>query len=90
MPKNSECTPFWELSIEEQDKIAAYLAEDEARCPYPAHWRPNGDQKGDTIRCKKCGQLRLSQTGGSGWCRRCRYTFDEYFGFTKEDISYEL
>ena len=40
-----------------------------------------GDREGDTIKCAKCGFLRLRGGDGTKWCRSCRYTFyDEYFG----------
>ncbi len=73
------CTRFWELPPEEQDKIVALLVEEYAAGA--TLWGYWGD-KGEAARCRKCGFYRLRfNPEEKFWCRRCRFTFyDEYFG----------
>jgi hypothetical protein len=84
--ENSECTPFWELSEEDQPLLSDFLEEDYQRAPYDHFWHRNGDIKECNYKCKKCGQFRVSYEWGSGWCRRCRYTFTEYFGWLEDEL----
>jgi hypothetical protein len=73
------CTRFWELPPEEQDKIIKFLkAEYEAGADC---WGPWGDT-GESARCRKCGFYRLAHNKDeTHWCRRCRYLhYNEYFG----------
>jgi hypothetical protein len=87
--ENWACTPFWELSPEEQSSLNKILQEENDKWPNKIYGE-NGDYPApDGIApCRKCGQLRLRHNeNNEHWCRRCRYTFfNEYFYPMGEDV----